>query len=380
MSKQSKARKIVNEYLNTHGDVALSPAAITLIREKTKCSPVHARRMVYIVRREWRKEQIASSHTGLATECDTTGIPLESVSHYWHKSKHYSVFVKNQPKSYEEIRDSVIAEMQDYAPKYPKLKRKVTPEAHLLVIDPADIHMGKLCESFETGEDYDNQIAVQRVKDGVSGILQKSAHLNIDKILFVIGNDVLHIDSPKRQTTSGTPQDTSGMWYSNFVIAKELYVEIIEILVTLANVHVTFNPSNHDFMSGFFLADTVASWFSKNANVTFDNSPAHRKYFRYHNNIIGTTHGDGAKTADLPLLMAQESGQDWLAKHRYVYTHHVHHKNSKDYGSVCVESLRSPSGTDSWHHRNGYQHSPKAIEGYVHHKEHGQISRLTHIF
>jgi hypothetical protein len=61
MSKQSKARKIVTEYLNTHGDVALSPAAITLIREKTKCSPVHARRMVYIVRREWRKEQIAYS-------------------------------------------------------------------------------------------------------------------------------------------------------------------------------------------------------------------------------------------------------------------------------------------------------------------------------
>ena len=51
-----------------------------------------------------------------------------------------------------------------------------------------------------------------------------------------------------------------------------------------------------------------------------------------------------------------------------------------DFIGVTVESLRSPSGTDSWHHRNGYQHSPKAIEGFIHHPEHGQIARLTHIF
>ena len=79
--------------------------------------------------------------------------------------------------------------------------------------------------------------------------------------------------------------------------------------------------------------------------------------------------------------MAQESAQGWSeSKHRYFFTHHIHHKNSKDYGSVCVESLRSASGTDGWHHRNGYQHAPKAIEGFIMHKEHGQIARLTNIF
>jgi hypothetical protein len=53
---------------------------------------------------------------------------------------------------------------------------------------------------------------------------------------------------------------------------------------------------------------------------------------------------------------------------------------SKDYQGVTVESLRSPSGTDSWHHRNAYQYAPKAIEGFLHHKKHGQIARLSHIF
>jgi hypothetical protein len=60
--------------------------------------------------------------------------------------------------------------------------------------------------------------------------------------------------------------------------------------------------------------------------------------------------------------------------------HHVHHKLSKDYQGVTVESLRSASGTDSWHHRAGYQYAPKAIEGFIHHKRHGQVARLSHIF
>jgi hypothetical protein len=79
--------------------------------------------------------------------------------------------------------------------------------------------------------------------------------------------------------------------------------------------------------------------------------------------------------------MATEFPLEWSqTKHRYVYTHHVHHKTSKDYIGVTVESLRSPSGTDSWHHRNGYTGVPKAVEGFLHHKEFGQVCRITHIF
>ena len=271
--------------------------------------------------------------------------------------------------------------MKDYSPIYPELKRNKIKDAHLLVIDPADIHVGKLASSFETGEAYDNQIAIKRVKEGVQGLLDKSAGFNIDKILFIIGNDILHIDSPRRMTTSGTPQDTDGMWYDNFLLAKQLYVDVIEMLVPLADVHVQYDPSNHDYTHGFFLADTIRTWFRNNKNVTFNTSISHRKYFVYGANLIGTTHGDGAKEQDLPLLMAQEASKNWGdCNHRYFYTHHIHHKKSKDYGSVCVESLRSPSGTDSWHARNGYQHSPKAVEAFIHHPVHGQICRITHLF
>jgi hypothetical protein len=106
----------------------------------------------------------------------------------------------------------------------------------------------------------------------------------------------------------------------------------------------------------------------------------HRKYIQYGDNVLGFTHGDGAKEKDLPLLMAHEAGQMWMSTHKYIYTHHVHHKSAKDYMGVCVESLRSPSGTDSWHHRQGFQHSPKAIEGYIHSPINGQVARLSYVF
>ena len=133
-------------------------------------------------------------------------------------------------------------------------------------------------------------------------------------------------------------------------------------------------------MTGFFLADVIKTHFRHCKNITFDCSIAHRKYFKYHKNLIGTTHGDGAKNQDLPLLMATERPILWSeTDYRYVYTHHVHHKVAKDFIGCTVESLRSPSPADSWHDRKGYT-SKQAIEGFIHHKENGQIARLTHYF
>jgi hypothetical protein len=321
------------------------------------------------------------------SESVENGLDPATVKHGWIKNKKSSLFFKNPMyKDGEELEKNkfakdLIKQIKEYAPIYPKLKRKKLKDSNLLVIDPADVHIGKLCDSFETGEDYDSEIAVKRVLEGVHGILNKIQGYNIDKILFVGGNDILHVDTPKNTTTSGTSQDTCGMWYSNFLKAKKLYVNCLEILLQIADIHFVFNPSNHDYMSGFFLADVIKTHFRNNKNITFDCGMEHRKYYKYNSSLIATTHGDGAKMQDLPLLMATESSRYWAdSKHRYVYTHHVHHKVSKDYIGVTVESLRSPSGTDSWHHRNGYQHAKKAIEGYIHSKDSGQIARITHLF
>jgi len=332
-------------------------------------------------RKEVRLTAKRMHHPALAEQCETVGVPIEDVKHYWHKGKHFSLFVKGKQTAYDEIRDSIIQDITEHAPKYKRIVYKPDTDSYLLVIDPADIHLNKLCSAFETGDEANHNIIYKRVVDGVTGIIQKAQGYKIDQILFVAGNDILHVDSPKNTTTSGTPQDVSMMWYDAFTLARKLMVECIEMLLPIAPVHFQYNPSNHDYVHGFFLAQTLQAWFNRCEQVTFDVSISHRKYFTYGLNLIGTTHGDGAREGDLALLMAHEASDSWaVCKHRYYYTHHIHHKKSKDYMSVCVESLRSPSGTDSWHHRNGYQHAPKAIEAFVHSKVHGQVARITHLF
>lgn len=332
-------------------------------------------------------KHILDEHDGVYKASDSLDVGSPNVKHLWMKNKEASLFVRNP--NYEDpalqniskLKSELIDDLQKFKPEFPVIKRNKSDISYLLVVDPADIHIGKLCSAFETGEDYNNQIAVKRVHDGIDGILQKVSSFNIDKILFIGGNDILHIDNAKSTTTSGTFQDSSDMWYNSFMIAKQLYIDVLLKLLSISDVHFTFNPSNHDYTNGFFLAQVIECYFKDCKNITFDNSIAHRKGFKYHNNLIGTTHGDGAKVNDLPLLMAQEFSKEWSeTKHRYVYTHHVHHKTSKDYIGITIESLRSPSGTDSWHHRNGYQHSPKAVEGFLHCKQNGQIARITHLF
>ena len=90
---------------------------------------------------------------------------------------------------------------------------------------------------------------------------------------------------------------------------------------------------------------------------------------------------------NLPMLMANERPNEWSeTKYRYWYLHHLHHKvkykwrDAKDFIGVTVEYMRSPSGTDSWHSRKGFCGVQKAVEGFIHSKESGQIARLVHYF
>ena len=320
--------------------------------------------------------------------CEHYGIPREDLKSYklvTHNGTgaYYNITSKDvsgNSGSFKEFADKLLEDLSNIKDRPKTVVRDEVQDGHLMVVDLADIHIGKLATAFETGEDYNSQIAVQRCKEGLEGLIKKASGYAIDKILFIGGNDILHIDTPKRTTTSGTPQDTQDMWYNNFLVAKQLYVELLDRLLEIADVHFTFNPSNHDYQSGFFLADVIKTYYKDKQNITFDCSIAHRKYYTYGINLIGSTHGDGARLDTLPMLMAVEA-KDWSScKHRYMYTHHIHHKTLKDFPGLTVESLRSPSGTDSWHHRNGFQHSPKAVEAFIHHPIYGQSAKLVHLF
>ena len=344
----------------------------------------------------------------LDKEADEIGFPKEKVKAYWVKSELGSYYVKNDTeKTHDDIRQSFIDFAQAHSPKYTPIIHE--SGEHLLVINAADIHFGKLATTSETGFEYNSDIAEKRLIDGIAKLVAKSKPHGVSKIVFVLGNDVLHTDTPHRTTTSGTPQDTHGMWHENFLLAKRAYISIIENLTQLADVHLVHVPSNHDFQSGWMLSDSVCSFFYNNPNVyTADGSVsiAHRKYVQFGNNLIMFSHGDGAKEKDLPNLMQYEARKSWgECLYSYAYLGHLHHKNRNAYGknpqkiekdhigvtviksstdidptmNTFVEVIRSPSPPDRWHSTNGYVNE-QAIECFLHHPDKGQVARFTEYF
>lgn len=331
-------------------------------------------------------ETVASNRA--AQEAQSRGVKQNTWKEMWLKDEETSIRIVNDMfgiNSQELIEDS-LAMMRKHSPAYPKIKRSKIADPHMFVVDPADIHIGKLALAAETGQDYNIQIAKDRCIEGVHGLMAKVQAFPLEEITLVIGNDVLHFDTTKRTTTSGTPQDTDGQLHQIYLEGLDLYVQLIDYLLGFADIRVVYNPSNHDYMSGYMLAQTLAAWYRNSKNITFDVSIRHRKYFSYGRNLIGTSHGDGAKHTDMPTLMAQEH-PDWsntVQQYRYIYLHHLHHRkvtrwqSATDTQGVTVHILRSPSAPDGWHDRNGFCDALPAVEGFVHHKEQGQVATLTH--
>lgn len=362
-----------------------------------------------ISRSSLRSRLAGIEHAAMSKEAEEDGFPSGNVEYYWRKTKTGSYFVKQEPETskFEEAKENYLEFVKQHAPS-PKITRKSEhlKEENLLVIDFADVHFGKMVSETETNQSYDLDIAKERMNDGMSKLLNRAKKHDVTRISFVMGNDILHTDNPHNTTTSGTRQDTSAMWYDTFRAAKTAYINCIEQALQVAPVHLIHNPSNHDYMSGTFLADSIASWFNNYDNVYKDQSslsPAHRKYQIYGNSIIGFTHGDGAKEKDLPQIMQHEMREYWgKTKYAYWLTHHFHHKHikngekqiEKDYvsinitnsgynlnasNSIPVEVIRSPSPPDSWHDRNGYLNR-QACEAFLFDVYDGQNTRFTNWF
>ena len=62
-----------------------------------------------------------------------------------------------------------------------------------------------------------------------------------------------------------------------------------------------------------------------------------------------------------------------------LHQHKKQYQSSKDYIGVNVTYLRSPSSADIWHADSSYLNMV-AVEAFIHSKENGRVSHLTHYF
>ena len=225
---------------------------------------------------------IINDYRRIKQEADDSGLNVDDVHSGWIKSDKASLYFKNPDHKKEDIKKllkDLVEDLKQYSPEYKPIERPYTKEGHLFFCCPSDLHIGKLCKSFVSGEEYNNQIAVIRALEGVRGCISKARGFEVDKVLLLLSGDLLHVDGFNNTTTSGTRQDTDGLFSDNFMIAKRLMVDIIELLVQLADVHVMFTPGNHDHISGWLMAQVLQAHFRNCKEIYMGYQSTHEKIF-----------------------------------------------------------------------------------------------------
>lgn len=283
---------------------------------------------------------------------------------------------KKEEKEIGFILDTLKEELSNIETKnFPAPKK--TNGKYLYEIAVPDIHIGRLVWGEEVGgSSYDSNIAIRLFKSAVVELLNKVDIYQIEKILFPIGNDYYNSNSSKNVTFNNTEMTEDSRWQDTFKKGAKLAVEMIEYLSSFVPVDVVICVGNHDTERSYYLGEYLCAYFRNSPNVTIDNSPVLRKYYKWKKTLISLTHGSEEKISDLPLIMAAERPEEWAqCTYKMVQIGHFHRLKSEDFKGVVVETIGSLAKIDQWHHKLGYVGAKQFAEGFLFDPEQGLISK-----
>ena len=270
-------------------------------------------------------------------------------------------------------------DLKDLSPKIKRIERDRSDrnDLYLLEISAFDLHLGKIGIK---GDDYSLEIAETRLFDAIDHLLYRAQGYNVDKILFIIGNDFLNSDGdwPIPSTTKGTPQFNSNYHIDIYRAGRKMLIKAINYLYEIAPVHVMVVPGNHDRESMMHLGDTVQLYYENNDNVVVDNSDCLMKMLVYGKNMVIADHGDGAKLNSLPAIISQRYKNAW-SDVDFVEVHrgHLHTNKSaklaaiEELAGITVRNLSSMSATDYWHDSKGFIGNIKKAQAFLYHRKNG---------
>lgn len=303
---------------------------------------------------------------GVSTYYDAEGQPRGQ----WVKS------TADDARRMEMMRDAV----EGLASQLQGLSQPVAAPSHtdddLMVVYPmGDPHFGLYAYAEETGDDFDLDIA-ERITCRAIDRLVDSVPSAATAMLLNLG-DAFHADDSSNQTPSSHNSldvDTRFAKVAQVTLRAMAYC-VRRLLEKHENVIVWNMAGNHDPHSALWLALCMDSYFNNDPRVTVDLSPSLYKFHRFGKVLLGAHHGHGAKSADLPLLMAADRPEDWGAtKYRHWMCGHIHHWTAKEHPGVIVETFRTLAGKDAWHAGKGYR-SGRDMNAICFHREFGEIQR-----
>lgn len=309
---------------------------------------------------ETRQPDAFLAEIGLSPEYRVERVLVNKWGAPGQESKQIKVWLKTDADEF------VLAEkLRASLEKNPAVLRRPAPKPGELfaVLSLPDLHVGMLSWHKETGENYDTEIALGRMKATAASLLSRLSGLRVGEIVFPIGNDIFHADTHENTTTAGTKVDVDSRWQRAFqAVAEALIRGPVSWAAEIAPVRIIIVPGNHDYQRAFYLGE-VMRWHyeGRGLPVEVDNSPRLRKYYRRGKVLLGFTHGAWVKTNQLPLIMATEAPKDWAdSVWREWLLGHFHRKremawnSTEELGGVRLRVLPSLAAPDAWHYQQGF--------------------------
>jgi hypothetical protein len=239
-----------------------------------------------------------------------------------------------------------------------------------------DPHIGMLSWAPETGDHFDTRIACRELLACVR-IMVEAAEPSERAIVCNLG-DFMHAQDDANMTPGhGNKLDVDGRYAKVLDAGHVLLRGIVDAaLVKHARVSVRNLPGNHDPRVAAELAMWLKAVYEREPRVTVEDPYAAQQYDRHGAVLIGWHHGDRAKPAELPAIMAVDRAKDWgECTERVWHTGHVHHLTRKESPGCVVESHRTMAGADGWH--AGRYRAARSLCAIGYHKVFGEVSRAT---
>lgn len=237
-----------------------------------------------------------------------------------------------------------------------------------------DPHVGMMSWKPETGSHFDLKIVERNLRCAIDKLVSRT--LPTKKAVLVNIGDFFHSDSRRNQTTAGTPVDVDGRFPKIIGVGVRTMRYLIDRILTKHGEGVVFNMGgNHDGDTSQMLAICLAQFYENEPRVKIELSPAKFQSYAFGKTLLGFTHQDTCKIADLPEIMACDWPREWAdSDHRYWWTGHIHHKTVTEMRGCVAESLRTLAGSDGWHRSKGYR-SGRDMQAITYHARHGEMLR-----
>lgn len=242
--------------------------------------------------------------------------------------------------------DNLIKIIQD-TPPVSLIKNKSAP---LSMTDYIEISLFDMHWGIATSRDY------KRTQEKIQGRLEHA----FKDVLFIIGQDLLHNDNFKGETSKGTVIDKVDMekaWGE----ALHFYDPLIYLaLENSKKVNVMYSIGNHDESMSWAFVQMLKSRYPE---AKFNDRFKERKVHMLGKNFIGVNHGDKVKEDNLTQNFAHEFPVEWAkATSRTIHTGHRHTERVVDKAGVLLRRLPTRVPIDEYHDKFGYTMAHKRFQ------------------